>query len=100
MNINLKEISSLSVLDFVYDTKDMNEKDFIVHAETLKLRLKQLPVAKGQELHCMQLEIEHLIDFIKQVCWRLEQGTEPALLKARDVENYKEIITRYYPDNI
>ena len=100
MNIDLKEISSLSVLDFVYDTKDMNENDFIVHAETLKLKLKQLPIAKGQEFHCMQLEIEHLIDFIRQVCWRLEQGIEPALLKERDMENYKEIIARYYPDNI
>lgn len=93
--IDLKEIPSLSVLDFVHDTDGMNEKDFVVYAESLKLRLKKLPIAKGQDLYCMGLEIEHLIDFIHKVCYHLYYRSSPAGLRDYDIQLYNEVIARY-----
>ena len=85
----------VSVLDFIFETEKMSESEFVVFAETIKLKLKKLPTEKGNELYYLGCEIEHLIDFIHKVCYYLTYRKTPGGLQDYDEPLYQKVIARY-----
>lgn len=85
----------LSVLDFVKFTEEMTKVELINFGESLKLKLKDEPTAKGSELYPIGYEIEHLIHFIRQINWYLQTSVYPGALRNYDEILFREVISRY-----
>lgn len=95
---NKNNLRAVSVLDFVAETEGMSEQEFIVFAESLKLKLKQLVWDEWENINPIMAEVDHLIDFIRKVCWCLYYQRYPGGLQDYDVPLFKKIMARYYPD--
>lgn len=85
----------LSVLDFVMYTEKMSKDELIIFAENLKLKLKKEPTGEGCELYPIGYEIDHLIHFIKQVCWYLTTNVDPGALRDYDNILFHKVVSRY-----
>jgi len=85
----------LSVLDFVMHTEGMSKDELIIFAESLKLKLKNEPTGKGSELYPIGYEIDHLIHFIKQICWYLTTNVYPGALRDYDEILFRQVVSRY-----
>lgn len=94
--MNLTNIDfPLSVLDFMHATENMKQDEFVEFAENLKLKLKELSSAESDELNFISREINHLIDFIRQVCFFLYYRHSPGGLEDYDKFFFQKVITRY-----
>jgi hypothetical protein len=85
----------LSVIDFVKHTEKMQKEEFLFFADGLKLRLKSVLNTQLEDLHPMQYEIQHLIDFIRQVCFYLYYSKWPGMLEDCDEVFFRQVISRY-----
>lgn len=89
----------LSVLDFINVTEDMKQDEFVEFAENLKQKLKELSSEENGELHFISQEINHLIDFIRQVCFYLYYRHFPGGLEYYDRPFFQKVIARYPSEN-
>lgn len=94
--MNLRNIDfPLSVLDFIHSTESMKQDEFVEFAENTKQKLKELSSMEDDELHFISQEINHLIDFIRQVCFYLYYRHSPGGLEDYDKLFFQKVIDRY-----
>ena len=94
--MNLTNINfPLSVLDFIHATENMKQDEFVEFAENLKQKLKELSSEENGELNFISQEVNHLINFIRQVCFYLYYRHSPGKLEDYDKLFFQKVIARY-----
>ena len=95
---NMKNLSfySLSVLDFIEESKRWDKNCFIENVYTHKEELKQLDIDNPESVYYgCGWEINHLIDFCRKILWYNETQVYPAGMSPEDYSRMKEIFSRY-----
>ena len=87
---------SLSVLDFIEESKAWDKNNFISNVYTHKEELKKLDVENPESAYFgCGCEIWHLIDFCRKILWYNETQVFPAGMTNEDYEKMMKI-THYF----
>ena len=90
------KFKSLSVLDFIEESKSWDKDNFIPNVYTHKEELKRLDVENPESIYfgCGR-EIWHLIDFCRKFLWYNETQVYPNGMTNEDYEKMMKIFERY-----
>lgn len=87
---------SLSVLDFIEESKRWDADHFIPNVTLHKEELKKLDVDNEESpFYGCGREIWHLIDFCRKIIYFNQYNSEPGGISEEDFNRLKEIFRRY-----
>lgn len=99
MNISSMTFRSLTVLDFFEESKEWKEEDFISNCQLHKQQLEEISILrKHNRYYGCKKEIEHLIDFLRNLLWFNRNPHTPASMTEDDYKLMIEIFQRYNPN--
>lgn len=87
---------SLSVLDFMEESKKWKTEDFLNNVRTHKEELKKLTISEPSSLYYgCRFEIMHLTDFLKKLLFYYDYHTVPYGISDEDYARIKELHSRH-----
>lgn len=94
--MNKLHFKSLSVLDFIEESKDWDADNFIRNVYIHKEDLKKLDTTNKESIYYgCDKEIWHLIDFCRKILYYNEYHSDPAGISDEDYTRLKDLFHRF-----